>query len=103
MTLNSAHRISVDDGQVMVDAAFLALRLGLSVGALQAEMRRGAVLGVVERGQDEDAGRIRLAFRHGPRTWRVVVEPDGRLADVPPPVGQRIPTLFDLARRAAWD
>ena len=102
MTLNSAHPISVDDGQVMVDAAFLTSKLGLSVGALQAEMRRGAILGVVERGQDEHAGRIRLAFRHGPRTWRVV-EPDGRLADAPSPVGQRIPTLFDLARRAAWD
>jgi hypothetical protein len=32
----------------------------------------------------------------------VVVEPDGRLAETPSPVGQRVATLFDLARRAAW-
>ncbi|NGO55473.1 DUF6522 family protein [Allomesorhizobium camelthorni] len=103
MIQRDAHPICVNDGVVTIDAAVLAPKLGLSVGALQTEMRRGTVLGVVERGQDEDAGRIRLTFRHGSCTWGVVVEPDGRLADTPPPVGQRVATLFDLARRAAWD
>lgn len=98
-----ADPISVDDGEITIDAAFLALRLGLSPDALQAEMRRGTVLGVAEQGQDEDAGRTRLTFRHGARTWRVVIEPDGSLVDAPTPVRRRAHTLHDLAGRASWD
>ena len=42
-------------------------------------MRRGIVYGVVERGVGEDAGRLRLTFRHRARSWTVVVEADGTL------------------------
>ena len=103
MNQTTANPISVNDGEITIDAALLAHKLGLSPEALRAEMRRGTVLSVVENGQDEDAGCTRLTFRHGAQTWRIVIEPNGRRVDVPSPVRRRAPTLFDLARRASWD
>lgn len=95
--------IRIDNGEITVDAAFLAPKLGLSVEALRAEMGRGAVVGVAEEGRDEDAGRTRVTFRHGARIWRGVIEPDGRLAEAPPPGRRGAPSLLDLVRRATWD
>lgn len=94
--------VRVDNGEITVDAAFLAPKLGLSAEVLQVEMRRGAVVGVAEEGRDEDAGRTRVTFRHGARVWSAVIEPDGRLVEAPPPQ-PRTPNLFDLVRRATWD
>jgi Family of unknown function (DUF6522) len=54
-------------------------KLGLSVDRLRAEMRRGVVYGVAERGVGEDAGRLRLTFRYRARSWTVAVEADGTL------------------------
>ena len=45
--------ISVQDGEIMVDAEFLAAKLGLSTELLKAEMRRGLVYSVAERGIDD--------------------------------------------------
>jgi hypothetical protein len=53
------------------------------VDRLRAEMRRGIVYGVVERGVGEDAGRLRLTFRYRARSWTVVVEADGTLNEAP--------------------
>ena len=64
-----------------VDADFLAAGLGLSTQSLKAEMRRGLVYSVVERGINEDEGRTRLTFRYRARSWTVVVKPDGSLND----------------------
>ena len=58
-------------------------RLGLSVARLQAEMRRGIIYGVVERGMGEDVGRLRLTFRYGARAWTMVVQRDGTLSEAP--------------------
>jgi Family of unknown function (DUF6522) len=66
-----------------IEAGHLAAKLGLSVDRLRAEMRRGIVYGVVERGVGEDAGRLRLTFRYRARSWTVVVEADGTLNEAP--------------------
>jgi len=71
--------IEVHGEQITIEAGYLAAKLGLSVDQLQAEMRRGIVYGVVERGIGEDAGRLRLTFRYRARSWTVVIEPDGIL------------------------
>jgi hypothetical protein len=63
--------ISVQDGEIVVDANFLAAGLGLSTHSLKAEMRRGLVYSVAERGIDEDEGRTRLTFRYRARSWTV--------------------------------
>jgi hypothetical protein len=65
--------------EVTVEASCLAARLGLSVDRLRAEMQRGIIYSVVERGMGEDAGRLRLTFRYRARTWTVVVQRDGTL------------------------
>lgn len=95
--------IRIENGEVTVEAAFLAPKLGLNVETLQAEMRRGAVVGVVEEGRDEDAGRLRVTFRHGERRWHAVIAADGSISEAPVPVRRHVPTLFDLVRRATWD
>jgi hypothetical protein len=74
--------IEVHGDEATIEAGFLAAKFGLSVDRLRAEMRRGIIYGVAERGIGEDAGRLRLTFRYRARSWTVVVEPDGRLIEV---------------------
>jgi Family of unknown function (DUF6522) len=71
--------IEVEGEKATIEAGHLAAKLGLSMDRLRADMRRGIVHGVVERGIGEDAGRLRLTFRHRARSWAVVVEADGTL------------------------
>jgi hypothetical protein len=75
--------IEVRGEEATIEADFLAAKLGLSLDRLRAEMRRGIVYGVVERGVGEDEGRLRLTFRHRARSWTVVVEADGTLNEAP--------------------
>jgi len=48
--------IEVHGDDVTVEASYLAARLGLPVERFRAEMRRGIIYSVVERGMGEDAG-----------------------------------------------
>ena len=73
--------IEIHNDDVTVEASYLAGRLGLSVDRLRAEMRRGIIYSVVERGMGEDAGCLRLTFRYRARAWTVVVQPDGTLSE----------------------
>ncbi len=77
--------IEVHGEEATIAAGHLAAKLGLSVDRLQAEMRKGIVYGVVERGVGEDAGRLRLTVRYRARSWTVVVEADGTLNEAPAP------------------
>ena len=65
--------VEVRGEEATIEADFLAAKLGLSVDRLRAEMRRGIVYGVVERGVGEDTGRLRLTVRYRARSWTVVV------------------------------
>ena len=69
--------ISTREQEVTIEAAYLAAHLGLTVEKLRAEMRRGIVFGVTERGIGDDVGRKRLTFCYRARSWSVVIEPDG--------------------------
>jgi Family of unknown function (DUF6522) len=69
--------IEIEGDEATVEAGLLAAKLGLSVDRLRAEMRRGIVYGVVERGVGEDTGRLRLTSGYRARSWTVVVETDG--------------------------
>ena len=92
------------DGDVTIDAAALAPRLGLSIETLKKEMAKGLVTSIVERGIDDDSGRTRLTFRYGARIWRLVIETDGRLVEnamlavAPSSMNGRF-SLLDLMRR----
>ena len=75
--------IEIHGDDVTVEASYLAARFDLSVDRLRAEMRRGIIYSVVERGMGEDAGRLRLTFRYRARAWTVVVQRDGILSEAP--------------------
>ena len=81
--------IEVRGEEATVEAGFLAAKLGLSLDRLRAEMRRGIVYGVVERGVGEDEGRLRLTFRRRARSWTVVVGADGTLNEAAAPAPAR--------------
>lgn len=105
MTPLSSTVICVDDGDITVDAEALARNLGLSVGALKANMAKGLVMSVTETGEDEDAGRTRLTFRYRARVWRVVIESDGSFFEDPLPIATGKPakdalSLFEAAQGA---
>ena len=99
----SSTAICVDDGEITVEAAALAPKLGLSIEALKENMAKGLVMSVTETGENEDAGRTRLTFRYRARVWRVVIESDGSLFEDPLPVLEAKTandpfSLFDLAK-----
>ena len=81
--------VEVQGDEATIEAGHLAAKLGLSVDRLRAEMRRGIVYGVVERGVGADAGRLRLTFRYRARSWTVVVEADGTLNEAQAPASSR--------------
>jgi Family of unknown function (DUF6522) len=74
MDEGSANAIEIGDNGVVVDAALVAGNLGLSVDAFWRDLRRGLVYGIVERGEGEDAGRLRLTFNYRAQSWSVTVE-----------------------------
>ena len=83
--------VSDDGDDVTVDAELLAPHLGLSVPALRQAMNAGEVRTLVERGEDEDAGRMRLTFRYGGIHFSVMREADGGLHETDPPPLERRP------------
>ena len=96
--------ITIADGGITIDAELVASKLGLSAESLKAEMRKGIVYSVTERGIDEDVGRTRLTFRYRSREWIVVVDPDGNLIESVAPAPKALPAktgglnLIDFAR-----
>ena len=66
--------ITLSKDNVVVEAEFVAEKLGLTPDVFWREMKRGIVYGVVERGEGDDAGRVRLTFRYRARSWSVTLE-----------------------------
>ena len=61
--------VTIGDGEITIAADLLAPKLGLSVEALKAEMRRGCVYSVTEQGIDDDVARASpsaIAIARGP-------------------------------------
>ena len=79
--MNPPSVIEIHGDDVTVEASYLATRLGLPLDRLRAEMQRGIIYSVVERGVGEDAGRLRLTVRYRARAWTVVVHRDGTLSE----------------------
>ena len=69
-----ASAVTLSTDGFVVDAAIVAGELGLSPDAFWREIKRGIVYGVVERGEGEDAERVRLTFRYRARSWSVTLE-----------------------------
>ncbi|MBL8666041.1 MAG: hypothetical protein JNM48_01120 [Rhodospirillales bacterium] len=63
-----------EGGDYVVAAEVLAESFGLTADAFWREMKRGIVYGIVERGEGEDAGQIRLTFRYRAQSWSITLE-----------------------------
>ncbi|MFM2149716.1 MAG: hypothetical protein RLZZ187_2022 [Pseudomonadota bacterium] len=61
-------------GDVALSAEAAARLLGIPFDAFLADLRAGAVYSVVERGEGEDAGRLRLTLRRRATERVLVVE-----------------------------
>ena len=97
MSALSSAAVTIEDGQITIAADLLAQKLGLSVEALKAEMRRGNVYSLGEQGIAEDAGCTRLTFRYRTRSWTVEVEPDGTLVETSAASTKAAPAARDRA------
>lgn len=63
----------------IVDARVLADAFGLSPEETRTRMQGGQIASLCEQGQDKDAGRWRLTFRHQGRALRLTVDADGKI------------------------
>ncbi|MGN7868405.1 DUF6522 family protein [Paracoccus sp. 22332] len=62
-------KVGFDGDQPVVDAAAIAPLLGLDVPTFQDRMRSGRIRTMIERGEADDAGKLRLTFQTS--DWRV--------------------------------
>jgi hypothetical protein len=68
-------RVEIDaSGEVVLTAEDAALLLGVPLAAFLADLRAGVVFSVIERGEGEDAGRIRATLRRRSAEVRLVIE-----------------------------
>jgi hypothetical protein len=75
--------IARDGEDFIVDAAFVAGKFGLSVDAFRAELQRGTIVTICERGEGDDHGRTRLTFRRGALLWRFIIGQDDAIHEDP--------------------
>lgn len=72
-----------EDGQLAIDPAYLAPRLGLKANELLSGLSRGDI--VTERDEEPTAGHVRVTVRSPLRAWAAEILPDGNAREVPPP------------------
>jgi len=87
--------ISIEDGEITIDAELVASKLGVSTASFKAGMTKGIASTFAETGMDEDVGRTRLTFRYRWRTWTIVVDPDGSFSESMAPAPTASPTNTD--------
>jgi len=93
--------INREDGHLSVDPDYLAPRLGLTPEALRKGLQTGEVVGVIESGEGEDAGKTRIVLRSATRSWAAEMDARGAAREIPPPrpVEQAANKERDLATR----
>lgn len=74
MSSQDTPAITLCDGGVTVDASLVAEKLGLPIDAFWRDIKRGIVYSVVERGEDQDAGKLRLTFRCRSRSCTIIID-----------------------------
>ena len=70
-------KIDMQSGQPTIDATDLADLLGLTPEEVLDGMRDGRITSRLERGEGEDAGKIRLSFFHDGTRVRLTCSEDG--------------------------
>lgn len=92
--------IQLSDGDIVVDAELLATCLDLSVASLREAMSAGDIRTLVENGEGEDSGRMRLTFRYKDRQFSILREPDGQLHETNPPSPELRPVRPSIMKLA---
>ncbi len=77
--------INREGGHLSVDPDYLAPRLGLAPEALRKGLQTGEVVGVIETGEGEDAGKTRIVLRSATRAWAAELDASGAAREIPPP------------------
>ncbi len=72
-------RIDVGPNLIQVDAGIVAKALQLTPQDLSHRMRDGTVTSLYERGEGEDAGRVRLTFFSATRRARITADVSGKV------------------------
>lgn len=70
-------KITMNNGQPVIDAAYLATLLGLRAENVHAKMRAGEITTRFETGEGGDVGRMRLTFFHDNKKTRLTCLEDG--------------------------
>jgi hypothetical protein len=91
MTSLPKENIQISDDGIIVDAELLAACLDLSVALLREAMSDGDIRTLVENGEGEDLGRMRLTFRYKNRQFSILREPDGQLHETDSPSPEHRP------------
>lgn len=94
-----ATRIDIGEDGVSVDAVILAEAFSVDAADVPTLMRAGEITSLFERGEGEDAGRMRLTFFHRSRRFRLIVDEAGEIlqrskidfGDAPLPPAMRRP------------
>ena len=104
MSVISAQSFSVSGDDISVDAELLAGKLGLTEKRLKLAMRRGHVTAEVQKGVDEDAGRMCVSFSYRRLRWVVMIEVDGQIIESVVPARDVPVRLLDprLISVAGW-
>lgn len=71
--------IEITGDDVQIDADTLARAFAISVDTLRRGMRDGEITSRLERGQDEDAGKLRLTFFSTGRHVRFIADESGAI------------------------
>ena len=70
-------KITMTDGQPIIEATDLGPLLGLAPALVPEKMRSGEITSRFETGIDEDAGQYRLTFYHDDKRIRLTCAADG--------------------------
>lgn len=98
MTSLPIDSIQVSENDIVVDAELLATCLDLSVASFREAMGAGDVRTLVENGEGEDLGRMRLTFRYKNRQFSILREPGGQLHETSSPSPERRPIRPSLMK-----
>ncbi len=94
-------KIEIGPDQILIDADIVAKALKIEPQELQQRMRDGTVTSRFERGEAEDAGRIRLTFFSGSRRARITADESGAVLSCTAVDYSRGPTPLALTPEAA--
>ncbi|MCF3973262.1 DUF6522 family protein [Paracoccus salsus] len=75
-------KVVIENGAPVVDAAEIAALLGLDVAAFRKAVQSGEISTRLERGEDADAGKMRLTFLTPERRLRLTCDGEGNVLSI---------------------